>query len=151
MEQERFVVIDNKKGVLIPLTTEKEEKVEKADSNILDDKVSRIHILMKALIKQTIKDTIKEYSFQLAEEIKEYEKNENIRWNDLRKSEEEHWKEIKIFEEERWNLFLKSDAEYKEKMRKVEEKRWKEMEKHFEVVDKTIREKQMFNKRKKGP
>ena len=151
MEQERFVVIDNKKGVLIPLMTEKEENLEKNNSCSLDEKVGRVHMLMKALIRQAIKDTIKEYHFQILEEIKEYEKNENLRWAELRRREEERWNEIEKTEKVRWENFIKKDKEYKEKVKKEEEKRWKELEKHFEVVDKNIREKQMFNKRKKGP
>lgn len=145
MEQERFVVIDNKKGVLIPLPTEKQE-IEKTTTEALEEKVSKLHILIKALIKQTIKDTIKEYSLQLTEELKEYEKVDVKRWDELQRKEEENWKEIRRYEKERWDLLEKREREYREKIRKEDEKRWKEMETHFENVDKTIREKQMGNK-----
>lgn len=150
MEQERFVVIDNKKGVLFPLPVE-EDEVKNSASAQLDEKVNKFHILIKALIKQTIKDTIKEYSLQLTEELKEYEKIEMSRWSNLQKREEENWREMIKREKEHWESLERRDMEYKEKQRKEEEKRWKQLESHFEIVDKSIRDKQMVNKRKKGP
>lgn len=150
MEQERFVVIDNKKGVLIPLSTENSEEIEKSGSVELEEKVNKLHFLIKALIKQTMKDTVKEYNLQLVEELKEYEKYETDRWNELQKREEGKWIEMQKREEEHWNALEKREEKYRENMRKEEERRWKNLEEHFEQVDKSIREKQM-NKRKKGP
>ena len=50
-------------------------------------------------------------------------------------------------EQEYWECFEKRDTEYRQKMKQEEEKRWKELEEHFEIVDKSIREKQMRRKR----
>ena len=150
MEQERFVVIDNKKGVVIPLSTESGGELEKSSSIELEEKVNKLHLLMKALIKQTMKDTVKEYNLQLVGELKEYEKFETNRWNELQSREEEKWTQLQKREEERWNALEKREELYRENMRKEEERRWKTLEEHFQQVDKTIREKQM-NKRKKGP
>lgn len=150
MEQERFVVIDNKKGVVIPLPTESGGEIEKSGSIELEEKVNKLHILMKALIKQTMKDTVKEYNLQLVEELKEYEKFETDRWNELQKREEVKWTEMQKREEEYWNALERKEEKYRENMRKEEERRWKNLEEHFQKVDKTIREKQI-NKRKKGP
>ena len=36
----------------------------------LEDKVNKIQLLIKALVKQSIKDTINEYNLQLTEELK---------------------------------------------------------------------------------
>ena len=98
MEQERFMVIDNQKGVVIPLQSEKMISLDRIKStelkdikNIeLEEKVNKIHILIKALVKQTIKDTIKEYNLQLTEELKEYESKEMERWRQM----EEHFRNL---------------------------------------------------------
>ena len=140
MDQERFVVIDNKKGVVIPLSADK--KAEISETAALEEKVNRMHLLIKALIKQTVKNTIEEYSLPLTEEIKEFEKNEICRWNDLIKREDEKWDKIRLQEKERWDAFEKRDKEYKNERKQEEEKRWSEMEKHFLTIDRNIRAKQ---------
>ena len=100
MEQERFMVIDNQKGVVIPLQAEqslsfKERKDGGAqeDKDIqLEEKVNKMQALIKVLIKQSIKDTINEYNLHLTEELKEYEYNEIKRWERLEGKMEEHFK-----------------------------------------------------------
>lgn len=128
MEQERFMVIDNQKGVIIPLQADKTMSLEKfkeleianEENSKLDDKISRIQLLIKAFVKQSIKDTIKEYNLQLTEELKEYERNEMKRWEKLEENDSKRWD-------------------------KLEER----MEEHFKTLDKSIRRKQDESKRKK--
>lgn len=89
------MVIDNQKGVVIPLQSEKPISIEKVQGVREEDirdieiekKVHKIQVLIKALVKQSIKDTIKEYNLQLTEELKEYEKSEEKRWKEM----EEHF------------------------------------------------------------
>lgn len=128
MEQERFMVIDNQKGVVIPLQADKSISIERIKDGKtedtkeleLEEKVNKIQILIKALVKQSIKDTIKEYNLQLTEELKEYEKRELKRWEKMEEADAKRWE-------------------------KMEES----MEKHFKNVDKNIRLKQEEGKRKK--
>ena len=128
MEQERFMVIDNQKGVVIPLQADrsisigriKEEKREDTKDLEMEAKINKIQSLIKALVRQSIKDTIKEYNLQLTEELREFEKSELKRWEKLEEAEAKRWD-------------------------KMEER----MEKHFKSLDKNIRQKQEEGKRKK--
>lgn len=143
MEQERFMVIDNQKGVVIPLQSEKTISIDKVkgigEENLnnreLEEKVQKIQLLIKALVKQSIKDTIKEYNLQLTEELREYEKNEMQRWDKLEDAELKRWEKLE------------------NKLEEVELKRWErlegKMEEHFKTLDKNIRQKQNEGKRKK--
>lgn len=135
MEQERFMVIDNQKGVVIPLQADKSISIDRitdaklgdAKDRELEEKVNKIQVLIKALVKQSIKDTIKEYNLQLTEELKEFEKDEMKRWDRLEEADLKRWK----------------------KLQEEDSKRWKQMEDHFKSLDKSIREKQEESKRKK--
>lgn len=135
MEQERFMVIDNQKGVVIPLQADKSISIDRiTDAKLgdtkdreLEEKVNKIQVLIKALVKQSIKDTIKEYNLQLTEELKEFEKDEMKRWDRLEEADLKRWK----------------------KLQEEDSKRWKQMEDHFKSLDKSIREKQEESKRKK--
>ena len=128
MEQERFMVIDNQKGVVIPLQADKaisigrmkEGKTEDIKEMETEEKVNKIQMLIKALVKQSIKDTIKEYNLQLTEELKEFEKKELLRWEKLEEADAKRWD-------------------------KLEDR----MENHFKMLDKNIRQKQEEGKRKK--
>ncbi len=139
MEQERFMVIDNQKGVVIPLQSEKSISIEKVNcikeeemKNIeLEEKVHKIQILIKALVKQSIKDTIKEYNLQLTEELKEYEKNEIKRWERMEEADLKRWEKLEEKDAKRW-----------EKLEKITEE-------HYKSLDKRIRQKQDEGKRKK--
>lgn len=109
MEQDRFMVIDNQKGVVIPLQSEKTISIENiksvredvAKEMELEDKVNKINVLIKALVKQSIKDTIKEYNLQLTEELKEYEKKEMKRWDKLEESDLRRWEQLELKEVKR--------------------------------------------------
>ena len=122
------MVIDNQKGVVIPLQADKTISIERIKEGGIEDtkdlemeeKINKIQMLIKALIKQSIKDTIKEYNLQLTEELKEYEKRELKRWERLEEADAKRWD-------------------------KMEER----MEKHFKSLDKNIRQKQEDGKRKK--
>lgn len=157
MEQERFMVIDNQKGVVIPLQSEKSISIEKVKAVREEDtkdielekKVQKIQILIKALVKQSIKDTIKEYNLQLTEELKEYEKSEEKRWDRLEEADLKRWNRIEENNQKNWEKLQKVEQEYWEKVKETEEERWKEMEEHFISLDKNIREKQKEGKRKK--
>ena len=157
MEQERFIVIDNQKGVVIPIQSEKTISIDKVkgikeedtNNSELEEKVQKIHMLMKALVKQSIKDTIKEYNLQLKAELKEYEKSEMKRWDKLEEADAKRWERLEENSEKYWEKLKTVETEYLEKMRKSEEQRWKHMEEHFESLDRSIREKQEEGKRKK--
>ena len=161
MKQERFMVIDNQKGVIIPLQEEKEIRVEQIcegktmeDSEIiLEEKVKKIHTLIKALVRQSIQETIKEYKLKLTEELKEYEQVElkrwekleqrdSVRWDKLEKMELEHMEKLESQEEKRWQNLEKQE---KERFDRLENN----LEKHFKSLDKNIRQKQVEGKRKK--
>lgn len=85
MEKERYLVFDNEKGVLVPLKQggmlTAEEKNEKAE---------KIQLLLKSLIKQTVKDTIREYNADLKEEWKKYEQKQENHWKEM----EQHFRGI---------------------------------------------------------
>lgn len=168
MEQERFMVIDNQKGVVIPLHAEQSLSIKEIkdregqeDKNVqLEEKVNKIQALIKVLIKQSIKDTIKEYNLQLTEELKEYENYEVKRWEKMEENDEKRWERFESREDRRWKKIEEcnekywdnmKEMEYKclERIQKEEEKRWKDMEKHFKDLDKNIRQKQDESKRKK--
>lgn len=139
MEKERFMVIDNEKGVVIPLQSEKnmpldrlcETKTELSRDKDLEDKVDRVHALVKVFVRQSIRDTIKEYHLQLTEELKEYEKSETKRWERLEEIEHRRWDKLEEEDRKRWDK-LESG-----------------MEKHFKSLDQNIRMKQEEGKRKK--
>lgn len=128
MEQERFMVIDNQKGVVIPLQAEqslsfkgmKDRGAQEDENTKLEEKVNKMQALIKVLIKQSIKDTINEYNLQLTEELKEYEYNEIKRWERLEENELKRWERFEG-----------------------------KMEEHFKFLDKNIRQKQDESKRKK--
>ena len=157
MEQERFMVIDNQKGVVIPLQADKTISIDRikntnvndAKDEELEEKVNKIHVLIKALVRQSIKDTIKEYNLQLTEELKEYEKSEMKRWDKLEEADLKRWERLEENSKKYWEKLEEVETEYLEKMRKSEEKHWKQMEEHFKTLDKSIREKQEEGKRKK--
>ena len=100
-----------------------------------EEKVQKIQLLIKALVKQSIKDTIKEYNLQLIEELREYEKKEMKRWDKLEDAELKRWEKLE------------------NKLEEVELKRWdkleEKLEEHFKTLDKNIRQKQNEGKRKK--
>lgn len=79
MEKERYLVFDNEKGVLVPL--KQEGSVLSAEER--NEKAEKIQLLLKGLIKQTVRDTIQEYGTNLKDEWKKYESRQ-----------EEHWKEM---------------------------------------------------------
>ena len=161
MKQERFMVIDNQKGVIIPLQEEKtitlnspQELKETVSSDVaIEEKIDKIHSLLKILIKQSVRETIKEYHIHMTKELKEYEQQEWKRWERLEKAEEERlsrieeiqlewWKKLEDTEESRWK---RMEQRQEMRLEKIEE----EMEKHFKSLDKNIREKQEAGKRKK--
>ena len=157
MEQERFMVIDNQKGVVIPLQSERMVSIDRVKSletedgrnNRLEDKVNKIHVLIKALVKQSIQDTIREYNLQLTKELKEYEQKELKRWEKLEEADSKRWDRLEQSSQEYLELLGKKEREYWEKIRSEEEKHWKQMEDHFKTLDKNIRQKQDEGKRKK--
>ena len=128
MGQDRFMVIDKQKGVVIPLQADntitispaKDERIEDTKEAELEAKIHKIQLLIKALVKQSIKDTINEYNLQLTQELKEFENNEIKRWEKLEEEDAKRWD-------------------------KMEER----MEKHFKSLDRNIRQKQESGKRKK--
>ena len=177
MEQERFMVIDNEKGVVIPLQSEKRISIERENGTKdvkntgLEEKVNRVYQLMKALVKQSIRDTIREYNMQLTTELKEFEgkeikrwekleaadlkrwekleKTDMNRWKDMKEEDSKRWNELKKDSEQHWSALHKMEEEHLEKMRREEERKWEHMEEHFRELDKAIRQKQDGNKRKK--
>lgn len=157
MGQERFVVIDNQKGVVIPLQEDKAISLEKyKEAEVFDeknmqmeDKVTKIQSLIKVLIKQSIKETIKEYNLQLTEELREYENHESKRWERLEENEIKRWNKLEENNEKYWSNMQKAESEHWERVKKEEEKHWKQMEEHFVSLDKSIRQKQEEGKRKK--
>ncbi len=138
MEQERFMVIDNQKGVVIPLQSEKTVPLDKicnteaeaVEDTALEEKVDKVYALMKAFIRQSIHDTIQEYNLQLTQELKEYEQDEMKRWERLEEEEEKRWEKLLEEDCKRWNNLENS------------------MEKHFRTLDKNIRKKQDEGKKK---
>lgn len=157
MAQERFVVIDNQKGVVIPLQEEKAITLEKyKETEVFDEKsvqmeekITKIQNLIKALIKQSIRETIKEYNLQLTEELREYESNEMKRWERLEENDAKRWDKLEKNNERYWSDLHKAESEHWERIKKEEEKHWKQMEEHFTALDKNIRQKQEEGKRKK--
>lgn len=168
MDQERFMVIDNQKGVVIPLQSEKmiafdrinNTEIENMKDFQMEEKVNKIQMLIKAFVKQSIRDTIKEYNLQLTEELKEYESKESERWERLESADLKRWEKIEEEDSKRWEKLeecnekywkelQKEEMEHFENIRREEEKHWKQMESHFKSLDKSIREKQEEGKRKK--
>ena len=156
MEQERYMVIDNQKGVVIPLQEDKAIVLEKyketeslGDKDILlEEKVNKIQSLIKVLIRQSIRETIKEYNLQLTEELREYENHEIKRWQRMEENDAKRWDRLEKENERYWKELQKTENERWESIKKEEEKHWKQMEEHFANLDKNIRKKQMENKRK---
>lgn len=146
MEQDRFVIIDNQKGVVIPLQSEKgiaierikDNKLGKTNDSEIEEKVSKIQMLIKAFVKQSIKETIKEYNLQLTEELKEYEKAESARWEKLEQNELARWEKLEQADLKRWEILEEKNEKY-----------WKQTEEYFKALDNSIREKQEEGKRKK--
>ena len=150
MKQERFMVIDNQKGVVIPLQEENNFTIDKIreinlkteSDNILEEKVNKIHKLIKLLVKQSISDTIKEYNAVLINELKLYEHEELKRWEKIEEADLYRWEKFESENEKRWK-----SLEEREKLRLDQME--KTMEKHFKSLDKNIRQKQEEGKRKK--
>lgn len=86
MEQQRYMVFDNQKGVLVPLKQDKASVTEEEKN----EKAARIQMLLKAMIRQTVRETVRECNMQLKEEWKEHEKAEQRRWEEM----EKHFKSI---------------------------------------------------------
>ena len=124
MEQERFMVIDNEKGVIIPLQSEKrismdklkELQTDEIKDTHLEEKVDKIYQLIKVFVKKSIVETVREYNLQLTHELNELQEQESKRW---------------------------------EKLEEADSKRWENMEQHFLELDRMIREKQGESKTKK--
>ena len=150
MKQERFMVIDNQKGVVIPLQEENNlaiDKIREINSKteadiILDEKVNKLHKLLKLLVKQSISETIKEYNAILTNELKLYEREELKRWEKIEAADLERWEKFEGENEKRWKIL--EDKE-KKRLDQIE----KSMENHFKTLDKNIRQKQDEGKRKK--
>ena len=144
MKQERFMVIDNQKGVIIPLQEENglimdDIRKVKTDTNVtIEDKADKIHRLIKLMVKQSIRDTIREYNVVLKKELKLYEEEELRRWEKLEEAELNRWKNFEEQNLKNWEL-----------LQEKENKRLDQMEKHFKNLDQNIRKKQGEGKRKK--
>lgn len=81
MDQDRFVVFDNQKGVLVPLKQEQNAITE----DELNKKAEKLQVLIKAIIKDTVRETTKECFYQFREEWKEHERKEDKRWEEMEK------------------------------------------------------------------
>lgn len=86
MEKERYMVFDNEKGVLLPLKQEN-RALSKEEVN---EKAEKIQLLLKSLIRQTARETVREYDLQIKEELKHYEGIQEKRWEKM----EEHFRSI---------------------------------------------------------
>lgn len=127
MEKERYMVFDNQKGVLVPLQKMEVPSAEesKRDENTRAEKAAKLQLLLRGLIKETVR----EYSVSLNEEIRE--------------------SLLKSFKEEILTEISSQFAVEREELKKLEKEHWEELEKHFKAVDMNIREKQEDKKRKK--
>lgn len=129
MEKERYMVFDNQKGVLVPIqkieSLSVEDKRDRGGESQREEKAAKLQLLLRGLIRETVR----EYSVSLNEELRE-----NL---------------LKSFKEEILTEVSSQFAVEREELKKIEKEHWEGLEKHFKAVDVNIREKQEDKKRKK--
>lgn len=83
MEQEKFIVLENRNGTKYALIQEKEKS--------LDEKVIKIEKLLHLMMKQSIQETIKEYHRYMKEELREQDEKIEALFRESKEREEKHW------------------------------------------------------------
>lgn len=81
MEKERYMLFDNEKGMLLPL-----KQGERAlSTEEVNEKAEKMQLLLKSLIRQTARETVREYDMQIKEEWKQHELLQEKRWEEMEK------------------------------------------------------------------
>ena len=104
MEQEKYVVLENKKGIKYAVIKEQENSIS------LDDKVKKMENLIYLMMKQSIRETIKEYHYLIKEEINQQEEKMEYLFRENKEKEDKRWEELE-------NHFQKIDRIIREKQK----------------------------------